>query len=204
MTTWAYGWQYPAGFLDFVHKKALDVEHEPFGAIGHLYSYHSAHVLMHYQPMLFQEDPYWRDLLDVMGLELDAVHATLDRILEAWFVAHSAEWALQRWEATTGVGIAPSGVSVEDRRAAVLTKLGTGPRTVEDFEALIGDFFGLNGVVVEDYANYAVEFNVYGNPTAEEQEAFETLLRELIPAHLSMTVLYGGFIVGVNMAGDTI
>lgn len=204
MTTWAYGWQYPPGFLEFVQARILDVAHEPFGVLEPEHDYDSAHVVLSYQPSLFHEDPYWRDLVDAMAKELDVAHALLDRVLEAFYVAHAAEWGLRRWERMVGADVAPTGVSDGDRRAAVLARLRLGPRTVADFEALVESYFGLTGQVVEDYAGYAVEFNVYGAPSDEEQEAFERVLRELLPAHLAMTVNYGGFIVGVNVAGDVI
>lgn len=202
--SWATGWQFPEAYLEWVHEKIISVAHEPFGEITHEHDYHSAHALLSYQPSLFHEDPYWRDTVDAFGKEIDVIRATLDSILEGFFVAHAPEWALRRWEEFVDVSVAPGGVSDQDRRAAVLAKLVVGPKTVADFLALVESFFGLEGNIVEDFANYSVEFNVYGAPTAAEQEAFEKILRAYLPAHLALTVNYGGFIAGVSMAGDVV
>lgn len=208
MTSWAFGWQYPQEHLDFVQVAvAGDPDPDPgFGQVFTVYDYASGHQLLYYMPRYLQFDPYIRDLMDAMGEEISVFRATLDSVLEAFFVEQAPEWGLQLWEEMAGVAVAPDNIAVADRIAAVLSRIIIGPRTVEDFQAFIRSFFGgTDGVIVENYSTYSVDVSVFSYKTPEEQEAFEAAFAAALPAHLGVdSYSYGGFVAGISMAGDSL
>lgn len=206
--SWSFGWQYPQEHIDFITVAvAPDPDPDPgFGQVQKVYDYASGHQLLFYMPRYLQFDPHIRDLMDAMGEEISVLRATLDRILEQFFVEHTVEWGLRLWEAEAGVAVAPDNVADADRRAAVKSRIVIGPRTLDDFSAFIKSFFGgTDGVITENYASYTLDVSVFAYKTPEEQAAFEEAFEAAIPAHLSVaSYSYGGFVAGVSTAGDTL
>lgn len=199
-------WQYPAGYLDFVERMSPDPGNV-FASTEGEHGYQSARVLFSYLPEMFTEDPYLRDLIWAMAIEIDAVRAAIDSILAAFFVEHTPEWGLRLWEEFTGRIVAPTGLTEEQRRALVSQEIISGQRTRQDFIDFIISFTGVPPelvIVVEDFANYQVEVTVQVGLSDEQKAQFEFAFRRLLPAHLEATFAYGGFIAGVNLAGDTL
>jgi hypothetical protein len=206
--TFSFGWQYPPEHITFVQTAvAPDPDPDPgFGTVTTVYEYASGHQLLYYMPDYLQHDAYIRDLMDAMGEEISVLRAALDRVLEQFFVNETVDWGLRLWEQMAGVAVAPDNVSTADRRAAVLSRIIIGPRTLADFEAFIRSYFdGVDGVITENYATYDLDVTVYAYKTPEEQAAFEAAFEAALPAHLTVTTYtYGGFVPGVSVAGDTL
>lgn len=208
MASWAFGWQYDPEHIQFVQVAVADdpTPSPGFGQVTTVYDYASGHQLLYYMPDYLQFDPYIRDIMDAMGEEISVLRATLDRIIEQFFIDQTVEWGLQIWEAEAGVAVAPDDTSDQDRRAAVKSRIIIGPRTKPEFVAWISNYFeGTTAVITENYATYSIDVTVYAYKTPTEQAAFEEALLRALPAHIDLgTVVYGGFIAGVSKAGDTL
>jgi hypothetical protein len=201
-------WQFSPEQLEFFRRTYED----PAGVFGSTegeHGYQSARVLFSYLPEFLTEDPYLRDLIWAMAVEIDAVRAALDDIARGWFVRHApASWALALWEDFVGRLPAQGGLTTAQRRAAVLAAVTLGARTLRDFRALVAEFAQVDENVViiqEDFANYQVSVTVQAGLTDAQKTELEFQFRRFLPAHLEVTSFsYGGFIAGVALAGDTL
>ena len=207
MASWAFGWQFPPEFLDFI-QTAIPSDPDPspgYGEVFTIYDYAEGHLILYYQPPYMAFDPYLRDLANAMGEEMSVYRATLDRVLEAFYLEHGPEWGLRLWEAMSGVAVAPDNVTLSRRRAVVKSRVQIGPRTLPDFLGFIQFFTGNDGGIAENYSAYDVDVSVFAALTTEEREAFEEAFERSLPAHLGVnSYSYGGFIAGVSMAGDSL
>jgi hypothetical protein len=199
-------WQYPPGQLEFIASLYPDLP-EAFASTEGQHGYQTARQIYSYLPNIFTEDPYLRDLMWAMAIELDAVRAALDEILASFFVRHAPEWGLRLWEEFSGRIVAPTGLTEEQRRSLVLSEMNTNQRTVDDFRTFVENFTGVDPSLIfltEDFANYEVDVIVQVGLSAEQAAEFEHSFRRIVPAHLQINFAYGGFIAGVNLAGDTL
>lgn len=199
-------WQYPEGYLEFVAHLSED-QPGAFGSTQGEHGYETARVVFSYLPPFLTEDPYLRDLLWAMSIELDAVRAAIDDILASFFVQMAPEWGLQEWEKFTGRPVAPSVLTEVQRRALVKGELNAEQRLLEAFAAFTSEYNDVDPALVfvtEDIANYLVEVFVQVGLSVAQQAEFEFAFREILPAHLDVDFTYGGFIVGVDLVGDII
>lgn len=199
-------WQYPEGYLDFISGLHPDPP-QTFASTEGQHGYETARVIFSYLPPFFTEDPYLRDLIWAMAIELDAVRAALDDILASFFIEMSPSWGIAEWEEFTSRIVAPSVLTEVQRRALVKAELNAEQRLLEDFVKFTAEFNDVDPSLVtitEDFANYIVEITVQGSLSASQEAEFEFAIREILPAHLDVDFTYGGFIAGVNLAGDVV
>jgi hypothetical protein len=203
------GFGYPFTWLEDVALVGVALSSTPVftGSTLGVHGYESARVLFSYMPPFLVEDPYLRDLLWAMAIEFDHLRAGLDTLVDAQFIDYAPEWALRLWEEFVGVLVAPSSLTEAQRRARVKQEVWIGARTLADFEAFTAEFFGVDPsevVITEDFGTYTVQVIVSIGLTEAEQEAFQFAFRRFLPAHLAVNFVFGGFIAGINLAGDIV
>jgi len=202
---WSYLWQHAPELITHAPGAVVPNPDSGPGVVESAGGYVSVWLLLSYLPSVFTYDPYIRDVMNAIATEFDQARLAIDLVLDGSFVEHCPEWALRIWEAQAGLLVDPDGVSLEDRRSAVRARIHPGPISYDSFLEFADRFFpGTEVGIVEDYADYAVEVSVYSAKSDEEKASFEAAFRRALPAHLSATFVYGGFVVGVNTAGDSL
>lgn len=156
-------------------------------------------------PWYFQRDATIRGLFAAAARELERIRLVAEAVRSGWFpqVADDDLGLLAIWEDAFRLPVNPAGVSVADRRAAVVAQwrkrsAARGSDWVAAITALLGSGWSYR----EDSASYTVAITVPFAGSSYSAGQIASLARALTPAHLALTTGYDeGFIVGVSQVG---
>ena len=143
--------------------------------------------MMRMLPDYYRKSASVGQYFDALVWELSALAALIaDRTAQLWL--KTATWMLPRYEKIFGI-TATSGTD-EERRAVLLARLAArGTCTVERIKQVAAQYTAARVEVVEYYSQYWVEVvlsRLDGPPP--RMEDFTKSLREILPAHLGLTV----------------
>lgn len=153
------------------------------------------------------DDPSFQNLVNCFAKEIDRIEDVANDIRTKLFPQNADDtyMTLSMWEKLLGLTVSPTGVSIEDRRAAVLSNIrkrnaGSGASWVDLMTTAIGTLAwshsegpGDNQITIS--APYSSGTYNAGNSAV--------LARRITPAHLEILATYDeGFIIGVSMIGD--
>lgn len=143
-----------------------------------------------YLPQFYQLSRIMQWILQVEGTQFDELTDALNQILLQFF-AETATWALPQWESDLGLSPAPN-LPDDQRRSRIISKsIGYGTATIQLVTRIANAY--QNGTVdpVQDNAGYTVYIyfvDVRGIPP--NLSDLQTILREVIPAHLDIQYVF--------------
>lgn len=159
-------------------------------------------------PHYYSEDPNVHAVLRAAGLELERVEALLENIRRGiWpHLADDEHLMLSLHEAQLGLPVAPEGLTLEQRRAAVLAFAARrNVRSGEFWLAALTRLVGSENFVVEENqpGEYQLRITTPFEAGSYELGQLELLLRSITPANLDVVVVSTeGFIVGESLVGE--
>lgn len=161
-------------------------------------------------PPYYQEDPFVWAVVDTAARELQRIEDALNTIRAGFFpqTADDSMRLLSLWEATLGLPVAPSGITLDDRRAKVLAVLrsrgsGSGADWVAAIQAAVGSS---NWTHQENYpGDYQLLITVPFPSNSYNAGVVAALARDITPAHIEVTVAAdGGFIVDTSLVDSDV
>lgn len=159
--------------------------------------------LLSWLPRFLQYDSNVQAVIDIMSLEIDLLDETAQDVLDQLFV-QTATWGLKYWERLLQLPEEPAGLTESDRRSILITKLRSNKaQSGLEFRAVL-DTYALSYTITADANGGTLLIDITYNPDDYTEAQLETIIRSIVPAHLDLTITYSAFIVGINMAGDTL
>ncbi len=149
--------------------------------------------MMEYLPQYYLTSNIMRRILVAQGYEVDALEIALNGILQQFF-SKTVDWAIEKWEYELGLKATPD-LDLDERRRRVQMKLKSfGTATIRRIKELNKDMGFGESEVIEDHSVYAVYIRfieIEGKPLGVE--FVQAILREFIPAHLTIDFIYSFF-----------
>lgn len=159
--------------------------------------------LVSWLPRFLQDDSNVQGVIDIISRETDLLDDSWEDVLDQLFV-QTATWGLKYWERLLRFPEEPAGISVADRRVLILSKLKSSKvESGIQFRQVL-DIYTTSYTITADAVAGTIAIDATFNPSDYTEAQLETIIRSIVPAHFSLTITYGGFIVGVNTAGDTL
>ena len=159
-----------------------------------------------WMPSFLQRSQIAAAILDVQAREADYNEADRIDFINQLFV-QTADWGLYLWEESLRLPVNPvdetlTPLTDEQRRVLILAKLRSNVvRTSEQWKGII-ETYSSSFTVTVDYENGEVEVNITDNPSEFVKAQLEAAVRSVTPAHLDLTITYGGFVLGTSTFGD--
>ena len=160
-------------------------------------------------PAFLQSDPIVLASIDAGATELDRIRDFLIALRTSYFppTADDTYGFLSMWEATLGLPVAPSGLTLDTRRGLVIGHLrnrhaGEGSAWEE---ALAKVLENVSYRYIEGPGDYQITVTVPYTSGSLAALRLQELIQEITPAHLQVTVAYEqGFLIGISLVGDKI
>lgn len=154
-------------------------------------------------PAWFQGDPHVQGVLDVFAREMDRIDVDWQDLLDQMFV-QTATWGLSFWEQALQLPVEPTGLSDEDRRTLLMTKLlANNAQSGAAFRAVL-DSYVEDYSIHMDHATGTLFIDITYNPSAYSEAQLETIIESIVPAHLLLNIQYTAFLAGISEAGDAL
>lgn len=160
-------------------------------------------------PHYYADDPAATAVIDPVARELERLEAYLTDLRSEGFPqnADDSPRLLGLWELMLGLPVEPAGMTPTTRRAKVMAALrrryaGAGA----GWAAVVSEAIGTSAWTHEENVpeDYVLSVNVPVDSTGFTAGQIEQLLESVTPAHLDITLTFGGFQVGVSRVGDQI
>lgn len=143
-----------------------------------------------YIPRYYSDSIIVGNLLGRESTEVSALNAEIYEVL-AQFYVDTATWGLAQWERVCGI-VTDETKPIEQRRSVIKSKLrGIGTVTVELIKNVAEAYVNGEVEVTEDSASYTLVVRYISALGVPENIAdIESALRDIIPAHLSISYRY--------------
>lgn len=159
--------------------------------------------LVEWLPRFLQADANVQGVIDIISREVDLIDDTWQDVLDQLFV-QTATWGLKYWERLLSLPEEPAGLTEADRRLLLLAKLTANKaQSGAEFRSVL-DLYALSYTITADAVGGTIAIDITYNPDDYSEAQLETIIRSIVPAHFDLTITYSAFIVGINMAGDTL
>jgi hypothetical protein len=152
---------------------------------------------------------YGEQILRSYAQELHAVEEQIRRITDWFFISLSCRYGLGIWEQMCGLPVAPTGISIDERRAMLTAHLaGRFTFYGQDWRNQLTSLIGPDWTLVVTPASGTVTITINRVMTQAQIDFVEKFCQQVGPAHLQWNVISAdaanAFIAGVSTAGDTV
>lgn len=163
-------------------------------------------VMLDMLPPYLADDPNVVTAYTAVGNEFGRLEQAGNDYRLKWFPANADDTygTLGMWEMLLGLPVEPVGVTVEARRAQVLSRLRA--RSVaegSEWVARLSEALAPGWSHIEGPGEYEVTIRLPGFAGTYTRSVAESFARTITPAHLDISVIDAtGFIIGINVVGD--
>lgn len=147
-------------------------------------------MILDQYPAWWRQSPETVAILEALGSEAEALRADLRDLLAQCHV-ETATWGLALWEQQVGIPT-DEGKAIEDRRAAVLSRLrGIGTVTVDMIRRVAESFSTAPVEIVEDAAGYHFDVKfIVNDGRPQDLSDYAAAINAVKPAHLTASAIY--------------
>lgn len=149
----------------------------------------SGERMIEYYPMVIKKILDFQALINAEGHEIDALKATIVRILDEAYLTTMSEKRIAQWEQILELTHSNTD-SLEDRRTAIIARIrGQGKLNTALINSIVNAFTGGSAL---SYIKDSVLYVEISPPQDNKQYTFENVVKELskkVPAHIGLKVI---------------